>query len=130
MNQTRESGFTLIEIMVTIVLMAIVLLALAPLTLQVARLSSMATVDAQRTAVLSGEVSRIEAEEFDDLPAGTSCVDFSSADFPHTKCTTVTDIDSETKRVTVIVTPVNGGPPDTTVVQRSKKGGRNPLHQP
>jgi prepilin-type N-terminal cleavage/methylation domain-containing protein len=128
--QSPECGFTLIEVMVAMVLLAVALLGLAPLTLQVGHLSNAATVSAQLAGALSGEASRLEATDFDDLTAGTTCTDYSAADFPRTHCVIVSDVDEMTKRVAVIVTALNGGPADTTVIQRSNVGNNNPLYQP
>jgi prepilin-type N-terminal cleavage/methylation domain-containing protein len=127
----NNRGFSVIEVMVAIILLAIVLLGLAPVTLSMARQTRLATTVTQRTAALAGEVDRLTAVDYTALPAnGTACTDFSAAAFPHTKCITVADVNSKTKRVTVIVTPVNGAGADTTVFERSKGGGNNPLYSP
>lgn len=122
-----NAGFTLIEVLVSMVLLAVALLALAPLSYQVARMSTQATISTQRSAVLNGEVQRVEVMDFSTLSAGSTCTTFSSADFPHTKCVTVTDLGPNAKRVTVIVTPLGGGAPDTTIVERYRGGRSNPL---
>jgi prepilin-type N-terminal cleavage/methylation domain-containing protein len=127
----NQRGFSLIEVMVAIVLLAIVLLGLAPITLSMARQTRLSTTITQRTAVLSGEVDRLTAVDFSALPAvGTACTTFSSAGFPHTKCITVSDVNAKTKQVVVIVTPSNGAAADTTIFQRSKGSGNNPLYSP
>lgn len=126
----NKRGFSLIEVMVAIVLLAIVLLGLAPVTLSMARQTRLATTVTQRTAALAGEVDRLTAIDFMALPAaGTVCTDFSMSGFPHTKCITVTDVNSKTKQVMVILTPSNGAAADTTIFERSK-GSSNPLYSP
>lgn len=119
-------GFSLIEVLISLVLLAVMFMTLAPITMRVARLSTGSTVATQRTAVLAGEAQRLELVDFADLAAGTTCYDFSAADFPHTKCVTITVINAISKRVTVVVTPT-GGVADTATVERSQGGRYNPL---
>lgn len=127
-RRPSEAGFTLIEIMVTIVLMSVTLLVLAPLTLKVARLSNSVTLSAQRTGALAGEASRIEALSYEDLvPGSSSCTDYSAEAFPHTTCMTVTQTTATTRQITVIVTPLSGGRADTTYVEKNGAGDKNPL---
>lgn len=127
----NNRGFSMIEVMVAMVLLAIVLLGLAPITLSMARQTRLSTSITQRTAVLSGEVDRLTAVDFTALPAaGTTCTDFSASAFPHTKCITVVDVNAKTKRVVVVITPMNGAAADTTTFERSKGGGNNPLYVP
>ena len=123
-----QAGFSLVEVMVTIVLIAIAMLSLVPVMLMVARSSTTATTLAQRSAVVTGEVERIEAVPFTTLAVGNTCTTFSSAAFPHTRCINITSVNSQTKRITIIVTPLNGVRADTTVVERHKSGGYNPLN--
>ena len=126
-----RSGFSVIEVMVTMVLVAIAMLNLAPVMMKVSRLSTQATTQTQASAALGGEVQRLEAQAFDSLAVGSSCTTFSSSGFPHTKCVTVTAVNSKTKLVMVIITPLSGNArPDTTVIQRSKGAGTNPLKLP
>ena len=125
----RRGGFTLIEILVTMVLMSITLVVLAPVTLRVAMLSTASTIAAQRSGVLSGEVQRLELVAFDDLSTGSACTSFPTADFPHTKCVTVTSLSADRKRVTVTVTPASAASqPDSTTVDRQDAGRYNPLN--
>jgi prepilin-type N-terminal cleavage/methylation domain-containing protein len=121
-----QRGFTLVEVVVTIALLSVALLGLAPLASRVARLSRTSTLEAQRTAILAGAVQRVGMVSFSSLSPGTSCSDFSFADFPHTECVAVADLDPKTKRVTVIVTPANGAA-DSTVFDRSEGARDNPL---
>lgn len=124
---SRQGGFTLIEILVSMVLVSIALLGLAPVTLRVAQMSSQFTTTSQRTALLTGMVSRIETQPFDALTAGTTCQTDTYASLPHSSCTTVTDLSEKTKQITVIVTPLDGTAADTTVIERSKGASVNPL---
>ena len=126
-RQGSERGFSLVEILVTMVLLAVTLMCLMPVTMQVTRLGAQATVAAQRSAVLAGEIQRIEQQDFSSLSTGTICTDRSIADFAHTTCVTVTTLDASNKRVSVIVTPSISGAADTGTVALNRGLRYNPL---
>jgi prepilin-type N-terminal cleavage/methylation domain-containing protein len=119
-------GFSLIEILISMVLLAVMLVSLAPVTMRVARLSTGSTVATQRAALLAGEAQRLELATFSSLTAGTTCYDFSSAEFPHSRCVRITDVDATTKRVTLTVAPTVGAP-DSVTVEKAQGGRYNPL---
>ena len=127
-SSISERGFSLIEAMVSIALLGLTLAALAPVTMQVARLSTASTAATQRAAVLAGEVQRLEQVDFAALTAGTTCYNRLGADFPHYKCVAVTDLNPTTKRLLVTVTPL-GGRPDSVVVDKPSGSRYNPLSQ-
>lgn len=129
---TRQGGFTLIELLVSVVLVAVVMAGLFPITFKVALQSRHSNVIAQRDAVTAGEVARLTSAAFPTLATGTTCTTFSVASFPHTKCVTISSLNTNRKQITVIVTPLNGSgtKPDTTVVERSQGKSGNPLNTP
>ncbi len=126
-TRSGRQGFSLVEILVTIVLIAVALMCLMPVAMRVARQGALATVSAQRTAALAGEVQRVEQLAFTSLSTGTSCTDYPTADFAHTTCITVSSLDATDKQVSVVVTPYQGGVPDTTTVTVSSSTRYNPL---
>ena len=80
------------------------------------------------SAMVSGEVSRIDAASYDLLVRGTTCVSITSP-FQGTRCATINNVSAKVKRVTVVVTP-SGNPllhPITTSFTRSISGNGNPL---
>ena len=135
MNGPRRiatAGFTLIELLVAVVLLAVVMAGLFPVTFKVALQSRQANVRVQRTMTAAAEVGYLSSLPFASVAAGSSCTTFSAATFPHTKCVTVVDLNPTRKRITVIVTPLNGSGvgADTTVVERSAGKSGNPLNYP
>ena len=121
-------GFTLIEVMVSISLLGLTLVVMAPVTMRVARMSSVSTTSTQRTAVLAGEVQRLEQVDFEDLAPGTACQNMTASDFPHWKCTRVTNLNATTRRLVVIVTPA-GSSPDSLTFDKTRSSRYNPLAQ-
>lgn len=136
MNPRRSpgprAGFSLVELLVAVVLVSIVMAGLFPVTFKVALQSRQANVTTQRDATAAAEVEKVTATAFTNLAAGTTCTTFSAAAFPHTRCVTVTDLSTSRKRVTVVITPLNGSgvEPDTSIVERSAGKSGNPLNLP
>lgn len=118
---SSRSGFTLVEVMVAVVILGITALSLAPLMLRSARSATGVSGGAYQTALMSTEVGRLNALPFSVLTAGTTCVTVSAQPFPHTRCTTVADVSSTRRRVTLIITP-SANPlvkPDTVIFDRT-----------
>jgi len=127
---TLSGGFSLVEAMVALVMIAVSAIILLPITWNIALQTRRTTVENQRTAVLGAEAENVSTIEYDELESGTTCFEFSNSDFPHTKCITVTELGGNRKRVTVVVTPHGGYGvgADTLVVERSRPGRYNPLN--
>jgi prepilin-type N-terminal cleavage/methylation domain-containing protein len=131
-DQTRPSGntrgFTLVEVMVSMTLLSVGSLALASMLVRATRLASATSTASFQTAMVSGEVSRMDATPFDQLTAGTTCVSITTP-FTGTRCTTINTVSAKVKQVTVVVTP-SGNPllhPITTSFTRTISGNGNPL---
>jgi prepilin-type N-terminal cleavage/methylation domain-containing protein len=121
-------GFTLVEVMVSMMLLSVGSLALASMLVRASRQASAASANAYQTAMVAEEVSRYDATPFSQLTAGTTCTSITTP-FQGTRCTTINDISSKVKQVTVVVTP-SGNPllhPITTSFTRSISGNGNPL---
>lgn len=132
MRLTPQRGFTLIESVVAIVLLSVCALALGGL---LARSSRMAVASAQTihgTAALSTEVARLNALPFAQLPAaGETCTTVTSAPFPHTRCTQLTDVSATVKQLRVRVSPASPDVrSDTVTFRRSLPGGNPALTTP
>jgi prepilin-type N-terminal cleavage/methylation domain-containing protein len=124
----KTGGFTLIEVMVSMTLLSVASLALGSMLFRATRQAGAASTAAYQTAMVSGEVSRLDAVPFDLLASGTTCVTITEP-FPGTRCTTINDVSSKVKQVTVVVTP-SGNPllhPITSSFTRTVSGNGNPL---
>jgi prepilin-type N-terminal cleavage/methylation domain-containing protein len=122
-------GFTLVEVMVSMTLLSVASLALGTLLFRAARQANAASTASYQTAMLNAQASRLSALPFDQLPAaGTTCINITTP-FPGTQCTTINNVSSKVKQVTVVVTP-SGNPllhPITSSFTRSVSGNGNPL---
>jgi len=130
---SSRAGFSLVEVLVAMVLVALLMAMLFPITFKVGLQSRQASIMTQRTAVISGEMERLTQAEFTTLTTGTTCQTFSSSHFPHVKCITVSETNPNRKVVTVTVTPSNGsgvGAASSQIERSRGSGSGNPLNTP
>lgn len=100
-----RKGFSLIEVIVAMVLLAIAVSSLAALTYSVSRSSIKVTGAAYANGVLMHEVNRLIALPFDSVSNGSSIV--STGPYQHTRVITIGQPAADVKTVQVIVTPTN-----------------------
>jgi prepilin-type N-terminal cleavage/methylation domain-containing protein len=137
-SQTRPQptgGFTLVEVLVSLMILSVGTVALSALLLRSARQATAASALVYQTAALTSEVGRLGALPFDQLPAGNTCVNVTTAPFLHQRCSTIVDVSAKVKLVTVTVTPTapTNLVAQSTSFERSIAGtsnGTNPLNTP
>jgi prepilin-type N-terminal cleavage/methylation domain-containing protein len=128
----QTTGFTLIEIMVSITILSVGVLVLGGFLLRSSRSAEATSAISYQTAIMAAEFGRIDAIPFDLLAAGTTCETVTASPMPHTRCTTITNVSAKLRRVSVVVTPT-GNPllyPDSVVIERSISGNGTPLKTP
>ncbi len=124
-------GFTLIEIMVSVTILAIGIMALGTLMARGARSAGAASSLTYQTAVMAAEAAHWDAVPFTALALGTTCDTETALPLPRVRCVTITEINPKLRRVSVVVTPT-GDPmlqPDSVVFERSISGS-SPLSTP
>jgi prepilin-type N-terminal cleavage/methylation domain-containing protein len=128
----NRGGFTLVEVLVSMTLLSVASLSLGTLLFKAARQANATSTASYQTATLAGAAGRFDALPFDSLAVGTTCVTISTAPFPNTQCTTVNNVSSKVKTVTIVVTPSGNllMHPDTTIITRTKSVNSNPLKTP
>jgi len=115
----QRSGFTLIEVLVAMILLAIVLTMLASFSMGTATQIVKLSRSDVRQALTLREVNRLTALPYDSLPAATGCRSVTIANLAHTSCVTVTN-GTRNRTVLVVVTPQwSGTYADTVVIQRA-----------
>lgn len=125
--QVRE-GVSLVEVLVAAMLMAAVLSSLAGLSFTAARQTMAAAGSSYRLGVIQQETNRIAAVPYTDLPGLVGCTTVSGGTFPHTRCTTLTNISTTRRMMQVIVTPAQPGVrPDTLQIERTNPPTASPL---
>jgi prepilin-type N-terminal cleavage/methylation domain-containing protein len=122
-------GFSLVEVVVAMVLLAIVLSMLAAFSLgTAAQLVDLSRSDI-RQALTQREVGRLAALPYDSLPAAAGCRTVTVANLGHVSCVTVTT-GAHDRTVQLTVTPQwTGIYADTVIIQRSAPA-YNPFNTP
>jgi prepilin-type N-terminal cleavage/methylation domain-containing protein len=117
----NEGGFSLIEMLVAITLLAICLVGVAQVTFIMARRAYANSGGQARGAILSQQVNQFAALPFDSLKGKAGTITVNKPPMPYTRKITVDSLSPTLLRVTIIVTPTNiVFKPDTLVLQRSK----------
>lgn len=126
-----ESGFSFLEVMVAITLLAIILTGLTGASFSLVRYSQISGGMVKRGAAAAEFSGYLTSAPWDSLPVASGCTTVAGADFPHDRCVTVVELSPNARRFTAIIVPANSAiPPDSSVVQRGKGGGGNPFHHP
>ena len=127
-NVESTAGFILIEVLVSVTMLAVGILALGSLMARGARTANAASSISYQTAVLGAEATRLDAIPFTQLAAGTTCDTVTALPLPRIRCFTVTNINPKLRRVSVVITPTNNPllQPDSVAFERSISGEAAP----
>lgn len=116
----RRKGFTLIEVIVAMVLLAVAVSSLAAMMYSVSTSSKRVTGAAYSNGVLMHEVNRLIALPYDSLAVGSSSVYVTDGAYQHTRVMTIAEPTVRLKTVEIIITPVNPNyRPDTVRFTRT-----------
>ena len=117
---SADAGFSLVEILISLVIFSAVVLGLAGLAFQVARRSTRATDQAYVMSLLLSRVDRATTIPYDSLPNIAGCDTVMKGTVRVVSCTSFTTLSQRLKQVRVIVrTTMPGGRPDTVSFQRA-----------
>ena len=122
------AGFSLIEILISVVIFSAVILGLAGLSYQIARRSTRAMDQALVMATMQSRLDRATAVAYDSLPNMVGCDSTVSGRTTITTCLTVTALSQVSSRIRIIVqTSLPGTQPDTISFARGKARSGVPL---
>jgi len=114
-------GFSLIEIMVAITLLALCLVGVAQVTFVMARRAYAVSGGQARDGILAQQLNQFAALPFDSLKRKAGTVTVNKPPMPYTRTVTVDSLSPTLVRVTIVVTPTSSlFKPDTLVLQRSR----------
>jgi Tfp pilus assembly protein PilV len=99
-----RSGMSMVEIMVALMLFGTVTVAMAGLSLVVARRADANDVFTKRTAVLQQQMNWLQAMPYDSIAKKEGTVEVTDGPFPHTRDVTIS-ADRNRTRVTVKIIP-------------------------
>jgi hypothetical protein len=123
-----ERGGSLVEVVVSIVLLSIALSSLASLSYNVAQRSLDATLESHATGVVTEQLARLWTLPYDSVLGEAGCTAVEDGPFPHERCVTVTDPSNRIREIELVVTPRRSfGGPDTIIIQRGRPASANPF---
>ena len=121
-------GFSMIEILVALTILAITLGGLAGVTFRYIRSGETTSAILARAGALNMETQRLSVLPFDSLASRVGCANVTGGALPYRRCVTVTNVNGTHRRVTIMVTPANTAiRPDSTVIERTRPLTGNPL---
>ncbi len=123
-----RSGFTLIEVMISVVILGMAAAGIGGLMVRGAGLARLSGDLAYRSAAMNGEVSRVVAIPAGSLADGTTVDTTRTGPFPHI-ITTVAATSGSVQTVTITVTPTGHTAVGATsrVIQRAAGVVLNPF---
>jgi prepilin-type N-terminal cleavage/methylation domain-containing protein len=114
-------GFSLVEILLTIVIFSVVIMSLAGLAYQVARRSTRAADQALTMALLLSKVDQASMAPYDSLPVISTCDSTLSGRVMVRGCIATDSVSNVLSVVRVVVsTSLPGSRPDTITFQRAR----------
>lgn len=127
-----RSGFAVIEIMVSMVIMSIGLLGVAGMTVAASRRATVLSVQSTRDGIMLQEMNRLAALPYDSIASRVGCAAVASTSLPYKRCISVIDITGGAgyKRVQLIVSPTAPfARVDTVYLNRARGATQTPLAQ-
>ena len=122
-----DSGVSVVETILAMVLLGVTLAALIPLTVGLAERSLRSAMETHSLGVGSREMGRLAAMPWDSLPFAATCVTDTLPAFPHRRCVTVAQ-SGATRRVTLVITSASSlYQADTLELVRAKPMPPNPF---
>jgi prepilin-type N-terminal cleavage/methylation domain-containing protein len=129
---SRTRGFTLVEVLISMSVLSLGIVALGTLLVRSSRQARAASDGMLQTAAMSAEVGRLGAMPFTLLVAGNTCVTVTAQPFPHSRCSTITVVNAKLKTVKVKITPTGTTTlsADSTMFERAVSSTGTPLNTP
>jgi prepilin-type N-terminal cleavage/methylation domain-containing protein len=129
MMSNRE-GFSLVEVLAAVIIMAIIMTSLSGLTFMTARQAVRADNTMVREAAALETVNRFATLPYASLAAAAGCDSAGGPGNWYQRCATVTSL-GNARRVDIVTTPMQRGIPATTVTLiRNPPATGNPLCSP
>lgn len=125
MMRSDRRGFSMMELMMTLAIVAVITLSLTPLLSFRARRERLATAATYRWALAAEALNRVNATPAAAMVTGTSCDTAAALPIQFTRCVTTTNVSTRLQRVTVVVLPLNLSwiPGDTVTLERANNVG-------
>jgi prepilin-type N-terminal cleavage/methylation domain-containing protein len=131
MRRVESRGFTLIEVLVSMTILAIGILVLGGLLVKASRTAEAASSTSYQTALLAQQVAYYDALPFSQLVDGTTCTTSTTHPLPNTLCVVIATISTKRKSIKVRLRPTDTSiAADSTMFERSTSLDTQPLNMP
>ncbi|HKW42526.1 MAG TPA: prepilin-type N-terminal cleavage/methylation domain-containing protein [Gemmatimonadales bacterium] len=122
-----EAGFSLVELLLAVTLLAVLLVGVARLNFVLAQRFYKLSQSPARDGAIAQAVNQFAAVPFDSLNAKAGSVTFSKPPFPYTRTVIVDSLTPTWRRVTIIITPQNSVYKSDTIRLQRTKPAPNPF---
>jgi prepilin-type N-terminal cleavage/methylation domain-containing protein len=102
----RQEGFTIVEVVISMVLLSIILVTLAGLTYSTAQRAISATTVSQRQSFAMETVNRLTTLPYASLPGAAGCTTVGSTNNQFSNCVTVS-VGGNSTTIQVVTTPLH-----------------------
>jgi hypothetical protein len=117
-----------VEVMVAMSVMVLGVVGLAGMTVSAGKRAMTIRGAGGRVATQTQVVDQLMVLPYAQLPSKVGCTSVSVMPYAHSRCTTVTDVSSDRRQITVVFTPVSRLlRPDTVVFERSNTPTSSPF---
>jgi Tfp pilus assembly protein PilV len=124
----NRRGAALVEVMVAMTVMVLGITGVAGMTVSAGKRASTLTGVGGRTAVQTQVVDQLMVLPYAQLPSKAGCTSVATMPYPHSRCTTVTDVATDRRQITVVFTPTSGYlRADTVVFERGNDAASSPF---
>lgn len=128
-RRRRRTGFSLIEIIISMSLLATVMMVLATLAIAISRRGRVNELTTKRNLALAQQAGRIQVLPFSDvakLSSGTT--QMLIGDFTFNRRLTVASPATNRYTITVVIAPIAGEfKPDSVTIERTRSASGSPL---
>lgn len=130
-GRRSESGVTLMEIVVALGILSVVLVSLGGLMFDVSVQTRRSTTLSYLSAAVQVAQTRVEGIPWDSLGSVNviGCSTDTTGQLVFTRCTNVTDVSANLKRIQIVLTPIGNltAPPETLTVDRTRPQFASPF---
>lgn len=124
----NRRGAALVEVMVAMTVMVLGLTGVAGMTVSAGKRAVTLAGAGGRTAVQTQIVDQLMVLPYNQLTSKAGCTSVSTMPYPHSRCTTVTDVATDRRQITVIFTPTSRYlRADTVVFERGNSAASSPF---
>ena len=124
----NRRGAALVEVMIGMSVMVLGVIGVAGMTVSAGQRAMAIRGAGGRVAIQTQVIDQLMVLPFAQLPSKVGCTSITAMPYPHSRCTTVADVTTNRRQITVVFTPVSRlFRPDTVVFERANVAVGSPF---